>query len=159
SALSSIAVDLKSGNDELSLDPTFTAALVPLTYKASATGSLRSLAGPDDPLDSWKVSGKDSGTLDGVISFSKIGQVFGGDNPSTFTIQPFSGGGSLTLTGGDGSSTLDYSAFTTAVKVDLSTGTTTNLGFVTGIENVTGGSGADTITGDDQNNILSGGPG
>ena len=45
------------------------------------------------------------------------------------------------------------------MTVDLATGNATNLGFITGIENVIGGGAADTITGDDQDNILDGGPG
>ena len=106
---------------------------------ASTAGSIQSLAGSSDPVDHWAVTGKDAGTLDGSISFSKIGQVNGGDNTSTFAIQPFGGGGSLGLAGGLGSNTLDYSAYSGAVTVNLATGNATNLGFVTGIENVTGG--------------------
>src|SRR5262249_23963241 len=109
--------------------------------------------------DTWNVTGKDSGTLDGVISFSRLGQVFGGDNTSTYTIQPFTGGGHLSLTGGSGGNTLDYNAFSKAGTVKLAPRAPTTLGFVTKIENVIGGSGDNTITGDEQDNILTGGPG
>ena len=227
SALTSITVNLTgTGGDELSLDPTILSAGVPLTYQGSPSGSIQSLAGSNDPTDTWNITGPGAGTLDGIVTFSQIGQVYGGqgnttfliepfsggsnltlaggtaattaitslgqsggtadswqvtganagtlngditfsnvgeivggNNTSTFSIQPFTGGSNLSLFGGTGTSTLDYSAFTTAINVDLTQGTATNLGFVTGVENVTGGSGNDTITGDDQNNFINGGAG
>src|SRR5262249_1591602 len=67
------------------------------------------------------------------------------------------------LDGGGGSDTVLYSDKTTSVVVAL-TGATAATVFVNGvaedtvsnIENVTGGSGADILTGDDQANILRG---
>src|SRR5262249_5493336 len=48
--------------------------------------------------------------------------------------------GRVTLNGQDGTDTLDYSAFTAAVRVNLALGTATGVaGGVSGIENVTGG--------------------
>ncbi|WP_370631478.1 hypothetical protein, partial [Methylosinus sp. Sm6] len=76
------------------------------------------------------------------------------------------GGAADTLDGGAGVDTADYSDKTASVVVTLNGGT--NAGVTVGnvaedtirnIENVTGGSGADTLTGDELANVLSGGGG
>ena len=69
-----------------------------------------------------------------------------------------------TVDGGSGSgNTLDYSAYTTAVDVDLSagraTGTRAGAGAVSRIQNVLGGLGPDVLAGNEGANILAGGPG
>jgi Ca2+-binding RTX toxin-like protein len=59
-----------------------------------------------------------------------------------------------------GSDTLSYGTGTTAgVTVNLAAHTASGFASILGIENVTGGSGADLLTGDDTGNILSGGAG
>jgi Ca2+-binding RTX toxin-like protein len=64
----------------------------------------------------------------------------------------------LTLDGGGGTNTLDYSAFTADVTVNLRTGTATGLsGFE--VQNVTGGSANDILVGNDAANVLDGGAG
>lgn len=69
-------------------------------------------------------------------------------------------GASGAFDGGFGTDTLDYSAYTTAIEVDLSTGIATGLGSgQVGFEGVVGGSASDTITGDDDDNRLEGGAG
>ena len=69
---------------------------------------------------------------------------------------------SYTLNGlGNGANgdTLDYTGTTTSVSVNLGAGTATGFGIISGIENVTGGSGANSLTGDSNNNRLDGGAG
>ena len=61
-------------------------------------------------------------------------------------------GGSINA--GAGSNTLDYSAYTTAVTVDLSGGTATGFSGVTKIQNVFGGHASDSLTGDDDANFF-----
>lgn len=63
------------------------------------------------------------------------------------------------LNGGGGSNTLDYSAYTTAVSVNLLTSTATGTASVVSFANVIGGTGNDSLTGDDSNNILTGNAG
>ena len=59
-----------------------------------------------------------------------------------------------------GSDTLSYGTGTTAgVNVNLTTHTASGFASITGIENVTGGSGADALTGDALANALTGGAG
>jgi Ca2+-binding RTX toxin-like protein len=55
--------------------------------------------------------------------------------------------------------TLNYAAASAAVTVNLATGTASGFTSITNIENVSGGSGADTLTGNDLANLLSGNAG
>ena len=65
------------------------------------------------------------------------------------------------LIGGLGIDTLDYSAATTGVTVNLNTGTAHGVGSDTlsGFENIIGSAFADDLTGDSGNNVIRGGPG
>jgi Ca2+-binding RTX toxin-like protein len=74
---------------------------------------------------------------------------------ATFT----SGEGDTLIDGGKGSNTLDYSAYTSAVEVDLSKSLATGVNKISNIKNITGGFGNDVLTGDSSDNILAGGPG
>jgi Ca2+-binding RTX toxin-like protein len=65
----------------------------------------------------------------------------------------------LTLDGGQGVNTLDYSPFTGGVTVNLQTGAATATNGVANFTNVTGGSGNDVLTGNSANNTLAGGKG
>lgn len=76
------------------------------------------------------------------------------------------GAGADTMDGGSGIDTVDYSSTSTAVVVNLATGigggsssSHSNGDRYSNIENVIGGSGADTITGNGEANHLSGGGG
>jgi Ca2+-binding RTX toxin-like protein len=76
------------------------------------------------------------------------------------------GTGKDILDGGSGTDTADYSDKTTAVKLTLNKSTNATV-FVNGtaedtiknIENITGGSGADILSGDTTNNVIKGGTG
>ncbi|MCW9032619.1 MAG: VCBS domain-containing protein, partial [Rhodospirillales bacterium] len=87
------------------------------------------------------------------------------------------GGGDDTYIGGDGVDTVEYDSTTEGIKVDLRAGIATDsdeaiaaageegvansidTDTLSGIENVIGGSGDDTIIGDGNNNVLDGGAG
>jgi Ca2+-binding RTX toxin-like protein len=106
---------------------------------------------------------KNPAPWDSAVTFNFDGlehlNVNGGGGNDTFRMQAVPGT-SLRLDGGGGRNALDYSAFTTGVTVDLATGTATAVaGGVRGIADVTGGSGADRLTGDATDNILRGGAG
>ena len=64
-----------------------------------------------------------------------------------------------TVNGAGGTDTLDYTGTTSAVTVNLGTTSATGFTSVTGIENVIGGSGNDSLTGDGGVNVLTGGAG
>ena len=74
------------------------------------------------------------------------------------------GAGTDTINGGVGTDTVDYSAYTTNLTVNLATTTaqtvtTGDSDTITNVENVTGGSGTDTLTGSTLANVLNGGGG
>ena len=63
----------------------------------------------------------------------------------------------MTLDGG-GVNTLDYSAYTGDVVVDLPLGTATGFAAISNIQNVTGSIGNDILVGDANANVLVGEP-
>ena len=88
----------------------------------------------------------------------------GGSGNDTFKL----GGNSVSLTGSidgkGGSNTLNYSAYTAGVRVDLTQKTALNVkggaaNGISGIQNVVGGSANDILIGDAGANILIGGEG
>jgi hypothetical protein len=71
------------------------------------------------------------------------------------TVQ-FPGVGSVKLLGSQGTNTLDYSAYTTGVTVNLATGQATGLASISNIRNVIGSAQGDQLTGDGLDNTLVG---
>jgi Ca2+-binding RTX toxin-like protein len=74
------------------------------------------------------------------------------------------GAGTDTMNGGNAIDTADYSAYTANLTINLATTTaqtvtTGDSDTITNIENVTGGSGTDTLTGSTANNVIDGGGG
>jgi Ca2+-binding RTX toxin-like protein len=114
------------------------------------------LAGPDTS-NIWEIIGSNSWKLNGK-TFMDIENLTGGEYEDNFV---FGGDGNITglIDGGGGINTLDYSAYTTDVTVDLGAGAATGTGRISNIQNATGGSGNDTLTGDLADNILIGGGG
>lgn len=110
----------------------------------------------------WNLTGPNSGTvtIEGfdTITFSNIDSLVGADGEDTFSLADgISFGG--TIDGGGGTNTLDYSTCTTGVTVNLAAGTATGATEIINIQDVIGGSGNDTLTGDTDDNILVGGAG
>ncbi len=85
--------------------------------------------------------------------------IFGGAGNDTVV----GGTGADTLNGGGGRDTLDYRTVSVAMRIDLEAGTghggDAEGDVITGFEDVTGGSGNDTLIGDANDNILTGGRG
>lgn len=93
----------------------------------------------------WNLTGANSGNVaSGLVAYSNIQNLFGGTGADDFV---FGVGGSVggIIDGQGGSDTLDYSAFATSVTVNFQTGTSTNTGGISNIENFTGGSANDTV--------------
>jgi PKD repeat protein len=104
----------------------------------------------------WVLTGVNSGTLNGA-PFTAIDNLSGGAGSDSFKFAP---SGSLhgKIVGGGGSDWLDYSAWASGVNVNLVKGTATAVtGGVSGIANVRGGTGSDTLTGGGGNILVGGG--
>ena len=112
-------------------------------------------------------------SVNGVVedTIKNIENIIGGSSDDTFAGDSLSnwfrgGSGNDTIDGGNGNDTADYSDKTTSVSVTLNS---TNNSVVSvnsvvedtlkNIENITGGSGNDTLIGDVLDNILNGGAG
>jgi hypothetical protein len=110
--------------------------------------------------NTWNITANNGGNLNGAAAFAFVSfeNLVGGTGADTFK---FSNARSVSgsVNGGGGADTLDYSAFTTGVKVNLARGQMTANGVtaaVSNILNVTGGSAADLLVGDGANNTLIG---
>jgi hypothetical protein len=116
------------------------------------------LRGPDAP-NTWRVSGANAGTLDGIVGFASVQNLVGGSANDVFDLQT---GGSLdgSLNGGGGTNTLDYTAYKGDVFVDLLRQTASLVGQgVSNVANVFGSQGNNLIVGDAGPNVLVGGTG
>lgn len=110
-----------------------------------------------DTNNTWNLSGVGAGTV-GAYTFSAFENLTGGALADRFNVA--SGAGVAgTLDGVGGVNTLDYSAWSTGVLVNLATGSATGTGAVANVQNVTGGGGNDTLIGSAADNVLTGGAG
>lgn len=106
----------------------------------------------------WEMTGGNAGRLNYGHVFTSIQNLTGGNSGDEFRIVP---GGYLSgrLDGGVGiyPNTLNYSSFTTTVRVDLAAGTASSVyGGIAAIDNVWGGSAVDYLYGNDLANVLMG---
>jgi hypothetical protein len=87
-------------------------------------------------------------------------EVNAGSGNTSFKVQTISATTPVTLKGGNGVNTLDYSQFVGNVTVDLPLGLATGFtGGISNIQNVTGSQGNDLLVGDANPNVLIGGTG
>jgi hypothetical protein len=119
------------------------------------------LVGPNT-ASTWNFASVGGGLV-GNVAFSVIQNVRGGTALNTFKFGPAGALGG-TLAGGGAGDWLDYSALTTPVSVNLTTGAASKVGGgaagkVSQIQNVIGGSGNNTLVGNAVGNILIGGAG
>ena len=132
---------------------------------ARVSGSLKGGGGSDvliaaDSANTWVIGSGNAGTVKNN-SFSGFETLRGGSGADTYRIVQgvtFAG----TLDGSDGADDLNYSAYTSAVDVNLDLGTATGVSGVngvSGIENLTGGNGNDFLVGDEVDNVIFGGYG
>ena len=127
------------------------------------------LAGADNDTINYTV-GQGSDIVDGGTGIDRL-NMLGGDGADQLDVV-FNGtvinsveGGSITgveqftANLGGGTNTLSYGATTAGVTVNLTTGVATGFLSIANIQNVTGGSGNDLLTGNADANVLSGGNG
>jgi hypothetical protein len=126
----------------------------PLTLNGG--GGLNILAG-SSAASTWNIMRSDAGTLSspnisGNVSFSSIQNLVGGSGSNAFI---FNDGASVSgnIRGGGGGA-LDYSAYNTAVNVNLQTATATGVGgSFASIQSLTGGGGNNMLVGADVTDI------
>ena len=98
-------------------------------------------------------------SIEAVRGGAGLDQLLGDSGDNTF----YASAGNDTIDGRGGADTFDASGFASDLTVDLSTGSFTSTDLGTGslanVENVTGGAGNDTLTGDGAVNTLDGGAG
>jgi hypothetical protein len=105
--------------------------------------------------NTWNITSTNGGKV-GTTSFTSFQNLTGGSQADNFVFTD-SGQVDGKIDGGLGRNTLDYTALTTSVTVDLSTKTATKItGGLDKINDVIGGTKDDTLTGDDANNLLDG---
>jgi Ca2+-binding RTX toxin-like protein len=112
----------------------------------------------------WEIIGTDAGRITGSslaspVTFDGVEELLGTLGRDRFV---FNDGASIgAVVGGGGEDTLDYSAYTTPVFVNLATLSATGLRIGTNgdIEDAIGGSADDILIGDGKDNVLQGGPG
>ena len=105
------------------------------------------LRGPET-WNTWNLTDDNAGNLGGVsvFAFTGLENLFGSGQQDVFTLAE---GASLAglLDGGAGRDTLDYSAFSATVTVNLATGTATGVTGLGNIEELRGGLAEDTLHG------------
>ena len=110
--------------------------------------------------NTWNIAGTNTGNINGAFSFTNFGTLIGGIAVDIFR---FADAASVsgTVNGGIGSKGdwLDFSACSTPLIINLTTGTASHTGGINNIMNVHGGNGGDTITGSANGSIIVGGNG
>jgi hypothetical protein len=117
-----------------------------ITDLAGSAGS-DTLTGPGG-ASTWSLRGPNAGSVNG-LTFTSFENLVGGAGDDRFAFQP---GGSIagSLDGGGGSNTLDYSALSTPVTLDLQGHTATGIGGTfANISHFIAGSGGNTLVGPD----------
>jgi hypothetical protein len=129
-------------------------------------GGKTTLVGPSG-ANTWNIAGNNAGTLDDVVTFSGVQNLTGGGVSDTFTFADGQGVDGMIDGTATGVATLDYTAYTSNVYVNLQTGEATGTGGITNITNVTGGNGpgynilvgngGNTLNGNNARSLLIGG--
>ncbi len=151
--LGSLTISTGSGNDTLVV---LSPPVADGTFSFDGGTGSDTIWGPAADV-TWNLSGSYAGNLDGTtgLVFTNVESLVGGSGQDTFVFVDgvsFAG----TIDGGGGTNTLDYSAWTTGVTVNLAAGTATGTTAISYIQDVIGGFGNDTLTGDANDNVLVG---
>ncbi len=107
----------------------------------------------DKVSNTFNITGLNSGNLNSTFAFTSFENLTGGTANDTFN---FANGQGITgvINGGTGSNTLNYTAYTTPVNVNLATNTATGTGGFSNIQSAIGGTGNNTLTGANTNNTF-----
>jgi len=114
-------------------------------------GGTNTITGPN-VINTWSVTANDVGSINptgasGATTFTTIQNLIGGTNNDTFNLGDGVGITGTIDGGGGATNTIDYSAYTTPVTVNLATPSATNVGSFTDIQSFVGGTVTDTFIG------------
>ena len=131
-----IRITGSDGDDRLTIDQT-NPFIVPIYFDDASSSDHDTLALTGVLSNIWQLTAANEGTV-GNIAYTGIENLSGGSGDDTFHFS----GGSVTgiIDAGDGFDTLDYSASSSAVTINLSDNTATDTAGVTGFESVIGSS-------------------
>lgn len=144
--VSSIIITGNGSDNTVRLDMSVDTILPPSGISFNGAGGSNTLVSADQTTD-WLINGLNSGSLlSGAVSFSNVENLTGNAGADTFTFQD---GGQLTgtLSGGDGTDHIDFSAVTSAVTVDLQTSSASGVNLFNTIESLSGDDTQDAISG------------
>ncbi|WP_197997539.1 cadherin domain-containing protein, partial [Gimesia panareensis] len=144
--VSSIIITGNGSDNTVRLDMSVDTILPPSGISFDGAGGSNTLVSANQTTD-WLIDGTNSGSLlSGAVSFSNVENLTGNAGADNFVFQD---GGQITgtLSGGNGSDSIDFSAVTSAVNVDLQNSSATNLNLFGGIEKLSGDGTLDSISG------------
>jgi hypothetical protein len=121
---------------------------------ATGTGTTDTLIGRN-VANTWMITGLNVGSVNGDFTFTRFANLTGGSANDIFQ---FSDGAAVSglVDGKASTNTLDYSAYTTSVYVNLLTGAATGTGGIANFRRVLGGQANDILVGDNLTNVLLG---
>jgi Ca2+-binding RTX toxin-like protein len=112
--------------------------------------SLRDTLQADNTLNTWSLTDAFAGNVDG-FAFTSFENLIGGRLDDTFALA--NSARMTSIDGGEGTDALDYSAFATAVSINLETASATGIDWFANIKRVVGSNQADTLTGRNTTNV------
>lgn len=121
------------------------------TGSARITGWIDAGAGADslngfNTASEWRLTGLQSGTLNGTNAFQRMENLNGNAAADQFLVFPSASGFGV-IHGGSGNDTLDYAAYGTTVSVGVAPAVAPGMASFTAIETVIGSGVADSIVG------------
>ena len=151
--------DITSGRIEGSSDNEtfYVDDVIPFSLRVYGNSGTDRIRGPYHD-NQWRLTGSNFGYLNSTVTFVSMENITGGSRRDNFKIGTY-GRLSGTLSGGGSTDTIDYSARSTGVTVDLGSRTATSINRLWSIENATGSRASDTLIGDSGANVLKGGNG
>jgi hypothetical protein len=149
-----LSIECGSGSDDLTVASGLLA--IPLVFMGGlGSNTLRG----SNVNNTWQITGANSGSLNGAVSFESVQNLVGGTARDNFHFQS-AGIVAGSLDGGPGAvNGLDYSEYDGDLKVNLLLHVATGAAAVANIANVTGGMRHSVIVGDTNANVLIGGIG
>jgi hypothetical protein len=109
--------------------------------------------------NTWSLRGSNNGTINGTFTFTAFANLIGGTAGNDFVFSDGQGVTGRITGGGTSGNKLDYSAYSTAIYVNLHSGVATGTAGISKIQQVHGGNGNDILVGYGSGIVLQAGAG